>query len=119
MVADQIEVSGAVVVAICLKVHDGSPPQGLPIQFAIAEIVPMDAAPDRCGLQSARGDVRAPAGFLFGKPIDIEAGHHNAVTDTDETPADFVLISPKFEGPTRRLQSAQYQRALSTNGIDD
>jgi hypothetical protein len=26
MVADQIEVSGALFVAICLKAHDGSPP---------------------------------------------------------------------------------------------
>jgi len=30
MVADQIEVSGTVFVSICLKVHDGSPPQWHP-----------------------------------------------------------------------------------------
>jgi hypothetical protein len=42
-------------------------------------------------------------GFLFGKPIYIEPGDHDAVTDADETPADLVLISPKFEGLARRF----------------
>jgi len=57
--------------------------------------------------------------FLFGKPIDIELSHYNAVTNSDETPANLVLISPKFEGAVRRLQSAEYQRALSSKGVDD
>ena len=64
-------------------------------------------------------DVRAPAGFLFGKPIDIEPGDHDAVTDADETPADLVLISPKFERPAWRLQPAQHKSAMSSKGFDD
>ena len=58
-------------------------------------------------------------GFLFGKTISIELGDHNAVADANETPADLVLISPKFETLSWRFQPAKYQRALSHKGVDD
>jgi hypothetical protein len=61
----------------------------------------------------------ATAGFLFGKPIHIELGDHNAVADANETPADIVLISQKFEGPAWRLQTTKCRYALSRNGADD
>jgi hypothetical protein len=57
--------------------------------------------------------MRCPAGFLFRTAISIELGDHNAVTETHETSADLVLVSPKFEGPPRRPQSAQDHCALS------
>ena len=53
-------------------------------------------------LQQMRSSARR--GFLFRKTISIELGDHNAVVaDGDKTPADFVLVAPKFERPTRRF----------------
>lgn len=59
MVADQIEVSGAVFVSICLKVHDGGLRSGTPIQFAIAETVPLAAT--RIDVGFGRLRVRSPS----------------------------------------------------------
>jgi hypothetical protein len=69
-------------------------------------------------LSRARGR-ESPFGVLCGKPICVEPDDHNPIADADETPADLVLISPKFEGPGRQLQSAQHQCALSSKGVDD
>jgi alcohol dehydrogenase class IV len=46
--------------------------------------------------------------------VFVQPGDNNAVAETNETSADLVLVSPKFEGSARRPQSAQYQCALSS-----
>ena len=57
-----------------------------------------DISPETIGRVSCSVGALADAVFSFGKPVFIESGDNDAVAETNETPTDLVLVSPKFEG---------------------
>jgi hypothetical protein len=56
-------------------------------------------SPGTIGPESRQHPPGAVAGAtpLFGKPVFVESGDNDAVAETNETPSDLVLVSPKFE----------------------